>query len=343
MNLKERIQTGLKGEFQGLDNGFNRINDYIFGIQRKCITLIGGLSGTYKSTILDFIIQNAILDAEKKGITFNVFYNSFEIDELSKKCNWLSVQIFLKYGIVVPPEVIKGFGKNRLTDEQQKLVLDLEPEIERLFSKIHWNFTPDNPTGVYNRIWKFMELRGTFIKEDYHDAESNSTKQKIVKFIPNNPKEYNLMCTDHLYLLKKERGFDVKRNIDKFSEYQVETKNMFGFSFINLQQFNQGLSSIERQKFKGVDISPQQSDFRDTTNPYTDADVCLGLMCPYKLDMEECLGYDINKLQEKMLMFKIIKNRLSRDNIAIGLYADAKSGTFKELEPVSKINYKLYE
>lgn len=343
MTLKERIALGLRGDFEGLSNGFNRINDYIFGVQRRCITLIGGLSGTYKSTILDFIIQNAILDAEKKGVTLNLFYNSFEIDELSKKCNWLSVQIYLKYGIVVPPEVIKGFGKNRLTKEQQQLVDDVEPEVERLFSRIQWNFTPENPTGIYNRIWKFMETRGTFEKQDYYDTESNSTKQKIIKFVPKDPDEYNLMCTDHLYLAKKERGFDTKRNIDKLSEYQVETKNMFGFSFINLQQFNQGLSSVERQKYKGVDISPQQSDFRDTTNPYTDSDICLGLMCPSKLDMDECLKYDVNKLGEKMLMFKIIKNRLSRDNIAIGLYADAKSGTFKELEPVDKINYKNYE
>ena len=103
---------------------------------------------------------------------------------------------------------------------------------------------------------------------------------------------------------------------------------MFGFSFINIQQFNQGLSSVERSKFKGVDLSPQQSDFKDSTNPYQDADVVLGTMCPYKLDMNTCLGYDIKKLKDKMIMLKVIKNRLSRDNVAIGLYANPSAGAY---------------
>ena len=63
-----------------------------------------------------------------------------------------------------------------------------------------------------------MEKRGTFIKESYVNAEG-ITKQKIIGFKPNDLSEYNLMCTDHFYLCKKERDFDVKRNIDKFSEY----------------------------------------------------------------------------------------------------------------------------
>lgn len=334
MNLQERIIAGKEGKFEGLDNGLNRVNDYIFGLQRKCITLIGGLSGVYKSTMLDFIIQKAIKDAENKNITLNIFYNSFEIDKLTKQCNWLSVQIYSKYGQIIPPEVIKGLGKNRLTLEQGKLVDTEIPIIEKLFSKIHWNFKPENPTGLYNQVWKFMEKRGKFIEEPYLD-ELGKTKMKKVGFILTNPDEYNLMATDHLYLLKKERGFETKQNIDKFSEYNVELKNMFGMSFINLQQFNQGLSSVDRMKFKGADLSPQHSDFRDTTNPFTDSDLCIGLMCPYKMDMKTCLGYDIDRLKQHMIMFKIIKNRLSTDNIAIGLKVNPKAGSFSELPRVN--------
>jgi hypothetical protein len=64
-------------------------------------------------------------------------------------------------------------------------------------------------------------------------------------------------------------------------------------TFFIVQQFNQGLSSVDRLKFKGADISPQQTDFKDSTNPYQDADVVLGLMNAYKMDLETSLTYNI--------------------------------------------------
>lgn len=75
------------------------------------------------------------------------------------------------------------------------------------------------------------------------------------------------------------------------------------------------------------------------------ADVVLGTMCPYKLDLNSSLGYDITKLKDKMIMLKVIKNRLSRDNIAIGLYVEPKAGLFEELPHPEEFNKNptLYE
>jgi hypothetical protein len=103
------------------------------------------------------------------------------------------------------------------------------------------------------------------------------------------------------------------------------------------------VSSVERAKFKGVDLSPQQSDFKDSTNLYQDADIVLGTMNPYKLDLHESLGYDINKLKSNMIMLKIIKNRLSTDNIAIGLGVNPRAGCFEELPPSSEMTPDMYD
>ena len=333
MSLKNRIQEGLEGKFAGLANGFERVNDYIFGVQRKSITLIGGQSGTFKTTLLDFIILNALEDAESKGIPFTLIYNSFEIDKLTKQCNWLSTHIYKKYGKVIIPEKIKGFGNYRLSREEQELVNKEIPYIENLFNKIKWNFHPTNPTGLHRQCWDLMLSKGTLVKEPYLDSDGKS-QEKIVSFIPNNPEEYVGMVTDHLALISKERGYTTKENIDKFSEYEINLKNLFGMFFIDLQQFNQSISSVERVKFKGVDLSPQQSDFKDTTNPYQNSDLVLGIMSPFKLDISTCLGYDIDILKYRMIMLKIIKNRMSRDNIGIGLLALPEYGSFRELPKV---------
>src|SRR3990167_1912555 len=344
MTFKERIQSGLEGKFKGLSNGLQRVNKFIFGIQRSCYYLIGALSGGGKSTLVDYMLLNAIQDAEKQSIPINVHYYSLEIDGVSKKANWLSVLIYQKYKRVISPETIKGLGDFRLTVEEQEIVNSELEELEKIWSKIHWYWESINPTGIYNNLWKFMDSRGTFEKEKYTDKDG-AIKERIVRFTNNNPEEYNIVVLDHLYLLKLEKRdgqmFTFKANIDKYSEYCVALRNLFGLTFLNIQQFNQGLSSVERQKFKGVDISPQQSDFKDTTNPYQDCDIALGLLNGHKMDMETCIGYNINvagagyNLKDRFRMLKIIKNRLSRDNIAIRLLFQAEAGRFEEL-PMSK-------
>lgn len=341
MNIRDRIKSGLNGDYKGLSNGLDRINKYIFGVQKKCYYLLGGQSGTFKTTLADFMLISALIDADKQGIKMNVYYYSFEIDEITKKCNWLSNIAYIKYKKSIPPEVIKGLGDNRLTAEEQLIIDNCIEDLEVLWAKIKFVFRPTNPTGIYNDLWKAVGARGTFEYEDYIN-DKDEKKKRVISFTLNDEKEVNLLVIDHLYLLKKERGFSPKEFMDKMSEYNVELRNTLGMSMLIVQQFNQGLSSVERQKFKGADLSPSQGDFRDSTNPYQDADVVLGIMNPGKLDMEECMGYDLNQI-ENMILLKIIKNRLSSDNIAIGLQANPKAGNFTELPPANIIDYSKFK
>jgi hypothetical protein len=269
LNLEERISDGISGKYSGLANGFQRLNEVIFGIQRSTYYLLGGQSGTFKTTLCDFMILNAITDALKKGIKLNVFYYSYEIDRITKQCNWLSVIAYQKYGVIIPSETIKGLGEFRLTKEQHKIIQDCIPDVELLFSRINFEFVPSNPTGIFNQCFKFFETIGTVEREKYIDHERKE-KYKIVKYIPNDPNEITIGVLDHLYCLKKERGFAVKETIDKHSEYCVQLRNLFGMSWLNIQQFNRAMSSIDRIKFKGADMSPQESDFKDTGNTYQD-------------------------------------------------------------------------
>ena len=343
MTFEERIQRGLDGQYQGLSNGLDRINKYIFGIQRGCYTLIGGLSGAAKTTLVDFMLINAIQDAESKGVPINIFYYSLEIDEHSKKANWLSVLIYNKYDRIIAPETIKGLGSFRLTEEEQEIVKSETLELNKVWAKINWIWETTNPTGIYKAAWEFMSKRGHFEFEEYID-EFKKPQKRIIKFVNDNQDEYNIIVGDHLALLHVERDFTVKLNLDKLSEYNVRLRNLFGMTIIWLQQFNQGLSSVERQKFKGVDISPQQSDFKDSTTPYADADVVMGIMNAYKMDMEKSIGYNINvpgasyNLKDRFRLLKVIKNRLSRDNISIGLIFQAESGYFEELKNPKEFN-----
>lgn len=341
-DLKSRIEEGLAGKYEGLSNGFDRLNNYIFGVQRKCKTLIGGNSGTGKTTLCDYMVSNAIQDAKAKNIELDVFYYSYEIDKVTKQCNWLSTIIFNKHGITIPPEKIKGLGQNRLDSYELSLVNAEIPYMEEMFSKINFYFKPENPTGMYYTLWKHGEKHGELIYDYYVNSEGKKDR-KIVGFKPHNPDWQCLVVVDHLSLLSLERGFSVKENIDKWSEYCVQLSNQFGISFFNISQFNDSLSSVERSKFKGVDLSPQQSDFKNTRNPYDDSDVVIGLLNPWKLDMRESLNYKLTDFKSNFVMLKIIKNRLSVDNIAIGTLFNPKAGTFIELPKSNEMNEDLYK
>jgi hypothetical protein len=348
MTFEERVKAGLDGKFKGLSNGLNRINSVIFGVQRSCYTLIGGASGSCKTSFEDYVLLQAIQDATGKGITINVKYYCLEISEHSKKATWLSMLIYEKYGIEVKREAINGFGDFRLTEAEQKLCNDVLPELDVIWNSIDWTFTAVNPTGVYKDAWEFMSKRGTFIYDGTYVDDKGNEKQKIEKFVPNDPEEYNVIVADHIALFSYERGFTLKENLDKLSEYAVTLRNLFGYSIHFIQQFNQGLSSVDRQKFKGVDLSPQQSDFKDSTSPYQDCDIALGLMNANKMGMEECMGYNINKTNQYPLggcfrMLKVIKNRLSIDDVTIGLAFLGKSGRFEELPPVKKMTIEDYK
>jgi hypothetical protein len=330
MDLQKRIADGLEGKYSGLKNGFNRINKYIYGVQRGFYTLIGGLSGSAKTTLVDFKLLKALEDAEAKQIPLHMFYYSYEIDETTKKCNWLSNRVYSVHKKVIPPQVIAGFGEdNRLTQEQEILVESQRPYIDALFERINFRFDANNPIGIRLELFKHAEKIGKFIFEEYESE--GQTKKKIVGYIPNDPDAYTIVAMDHIALAQVLHGKTLKENIDMLSAMFIWFRNMCGFTFYIVQQFNQGLNSVDRMKFKGADITPQQNDFKDSTNPYTDSDVAIGIMNAWKMDMQECFGYDLSILKEKFRLYKIIKNRKGRDNLMFGCFFDAESGSFAEL------------
>lgn len=332
MTLDERVQAGLAGKYQGLNNGLGPdINRYIYNFQTGLYVLYGGLSGAAKTTLVDFIIQNAKEDATTKGRSFKCFYYSYEIRKEVKKLNWLSVHIYRKYGVIISPETIGGMGDLRMSPEEQKLVEAETPHIEDLFENhITFRFEAQNPTGIFHELWEYAKANGTFLKETYKDHEGKQ-KERITGYIPNDPAQVVSVVLDHMANCKRERDYTLKENIDKLSEYAIILRNLCGYRFDFVQQFNQSLNSVDRMKLKGVDLSPQQNDFKDSTNPYTDADLVIGVMNPWKMDFKEYLGHDLTILKEKFRLVKLIKSRLGRDNVSFAFAFKGEAGSFKPL------------
>lgn len=355
----QRFDDGQAGKYQGLDNGLGRINKYIYNIQRKWYYLFGGLSNSGKTTLVDSMLLNAIRDAKEKGIELDIFYYSYEIDGETKFAQWMSNHIHRKYDMTIAPEAIAGLGDNRLERYQAELVkMELE-EVQEIFKSIHFRFDPTNPTGIYKELFDYYSKTGEWEEESYrtiekdrYDNDIEVEKKRIVSYKSNNPEKYVIVVMDHIALCKLERQYSLKQNIDKMSEYCVWLRNICSTTFMILQQFNQGLHSIERKKYNGEELVPQQNDFKDSGNPYQDCDTAVGIMNPHAMKSAETkiFEYDIKKIRTNFRILNIIKNRKGRAQLVFGYYFNPKTAFFRDLpkyedlssDDVDKINEGIY-
>ena len=151
--MKSRIEAGLYGDYEGLSNGLTRINDYIFGLQRSSYTLIGGLSGSAKTTFLDYIILNAIQDAEAKGkavIAGTFLYPVLmAADILMYDATHVPVGIDNKQHLEITRDIARKFNKEYgveyFQEPKEYLIKDMQlvPGIDgRKMSKSYGNHIP---------------------------------------------------------------------------------------------------------------------------------------------------------------------------------------------------------
>lgn len=350
MKFDKRFTEGQNGEYRGLDNGLGRINNHIYNVQKKWYYLIGGLSGTGKTTLVDSMLQAAIRNAEDEGIEIDIFYYSYEIDSETKFAQWLSNHVYAKHNIEIPPEKIAGLGNNILPSYQQDLVRLEIPYMEKIFNKINFRFDPTNPTGIYRELFDYYSSIGEWEWETYKstdesgklDSQGNPLEVSKTRIAGYKRKKegYTIVVLDHLALCKIENKYTLKENIDRISQYAVWLRNICGTTFFMLQQFNQGLNSIDRKKYNGEDLLPQQNDFKDSGNPFQDSDTALGIMNPHAMNTSstKVVGYDLREIKRNFRLINIIKNRKGKAGVIEGYYFNPKTGHFKSLPDFGEIS-----
>jgi hypothetical protein len=155
--------------------------------------------------------------------------------------------------------------------------------------KLIIDYKDSNPTGIRNYLLNYARENGTFIFEDYV-TENNGQKlrkQRLAGYSPNNPEKYTIILIDHVRKCPIERGFTHKQNIDKLLEYQVQLRNLCGFTFIDIIHLNRNLANVDRMRYSGDRLFPSSEDIKDTGNISEECNIMLTMMNPtderYKL------------------------------------------------------------
>ncbi len=350
-NFEQEIQEGLKTDL--IPMGFDRLSSHV-GIRKSTYYLLGGLTGSGKTSLLDdaFVLNPydyVISDKNTTGIKLKIFYFSMERRKNYKLGKWLSRKVFIDTGVIISVNKILGWVSKeyKLTKDEHDLVGMQKDYINYMLNDVVTIIeNPQNPMGIKKTIDAYAEFNGTWVQMDKHNRI----------YTPNNNKEIVLVIYDHIGLQKKEtrkypngdsiRLSSKKEIIDQSSEDARKFRDVYGYSIVKVSQFNRSLSNPTR--IKNGDVEPMLEDYKESNNICEDADVVLSLFDPWRYKVPDPSGYNLDMLRDqfgaKMYRnLKILKNSFGIEDTRIGLSFQPIIGMFKEMPKLDNVTNTDYQ
>ncbi len=331
--LAKEVNDGLNGRNAGIPMGFDRLNKYI-SLRRANTYLIGGYTGSGKTSLLDdaFVLNPVdwwMHNKDKSQQRIKVIYWSMERRKGFKLGKWICRRIFLDHGVIISLPKLMGWGGEKMSSTEHDYFLMYEDYINEFLEHVTIIERPQNPMGIKKYMDDYALKNGTVEKiDDYHTI-----------YHPNDPNLITEVVYDHLGLQKGEKRKEIiyrskKEIIDLSSEDARHFRDFYGFSPIQVSQFNRDIANPTR--IKNGDVEPMLEDFKESGNTQEDADIVLALFDPMRYNVPDPAGYNLDKLRDsegrKMYRsLKILKNTYGADDIQIGLAFQPVVGHFKEM------------
>lgn len=342
--LFHEIERGIEGKNRGIPMGFNRLNKYI-GIRKSMYYLVGGLTGSGKTSFIDdaFVLnpfdwyyENHIKN-DRTDIRLRINYWSMERSRTYKLAKWLARKIYIDKGVEIQVSKLLGWNSEKLTNEELEMVKEYEPYMDAMEQVITIYDGADNAVGIAKEIKRYALEHGQIVDVDEYNK----------KYIPNDENLITLWVVDHIGLLKTTKAQPTKKQaIDKMSDEFRYARDLYGFSFIAVSQFNRSIANPIR--IKTGDVEPQLEDFKESSSTQDDADVVLALFDPIRYKVDDPSGYDLDQLRDEygakyFRSMRLIKNSYGEDDIRIGLAFMGSIGYFKEMPKRVDMTDDIYE
>lgn len=328
--LKAEVEKGLEGKNGGIPMGFDRLSQYV-GIRKGLFYLVGGLTGSGKTTFVDdaFVLNpydwSISEEGRKSGIKIRFWYRSMERSTTYKFAKWVSRKIFIDQGIIIPVNRLLGWTQ-KMTHDEHDLFLCYEDYMKELQENIIIFPGAENPVGIAKDLKKYALTKGTIEEVDEYN--------KV--YVPDDPNEITIVVIDHIGLLKTTKDQPTKKEaIDKMSSELQYARDFYGFSPVVVSQFNRSISNPMR--IKNGDVEPQLEDFAESSSTQNDADVIMALFDPLRYNVPDVSGYNLDKLRDEygnkyFRSLRVIKNTYGADDLRVGLAFFGQIGMFKELK-----------
>lgn len=336
--LFNKIEKGRKGENIGLKTGIPKMDEFTGGIQ-PLYTLIFGVSGSGKSALaLYTCMYRPLKDYPNKNI--KICYFSLELSAELLLAKLLCLYIFEEFGRIIPFTKLMSWT-NILEDEDYKYVIQARQWLESIESKLVIYDTALTANSFYSKVKNLLEENGEF----YPSADGRRTLYK-----KNDPNQTIIVVVDHLNLTTAINGRSKKEEIDLISKEAVTLRNQCSISFYMLMQENRNSASMDRRKAELTECSSE--DIQDSSAPFHDCEVCIGVYYPLKFRLKTHKHYPIiiddpssdwEGLRDRYRSLQLIKNRQGQSEKAVPVNFFGEIGYWKQFPKADEVkDFKKY-
>lgn len=307
------VDEGREGHNIGLSTGSAKLDLYADGYLPGVSFLIGGASGTGKTTFTLYryvycpLVAYLRGECQERDPHWKMF--SLEMTRSQVYAKLVSMYIFDNYGVELRFKQIFSRGKDCiLSDEEYELLTKCKDFIKILDERLSFF------EGSLNEA--------TYLKEMNEELEKWGTFEEG-RYIPDNPHMILGVVIDHMTLIKASNGRSKKEEIDAISRDSVQIRNNTKIvSPIMISQFNRNSNGQERMK-QGLQ-DPSIEDYKDSGSLVEDSMVVIGLFSPHKYKLSTYKKYNIKTLEQCFIGVFILKSRFGASDMMIptGFYGD---------------------
>ena len=307
------VDEGREGHNIGLSTGSAKLDLYADGYLPGVSFLIGGASGTGKTTFTLYryvycpLVAYLRGECQERDPHWKMF--SLEMTRSQVYAKLVSMYIFDNYGVELRFKQIFSRGKDCiLSDEEYELLTKCKDFIKILDERLSFFEGSLNEATYLKEMNEELEKWGTF--EDG-------------RYIPDNPHMILGVVIDHMTLIKASNGRSKKEEIDAISRDSVQIRNNTKIvSPIMISQFNRNSNGQERMK-QGLQ-DPSIEDYKDSGSLVEDSMVVIGLFSPHKYKLSTYKKYNIKTLEQCFIGVFILKSRFGASDMMIptGFYGD---------------------
>lgn len=316
----KKVEEGRKGNNMGIPSGFPKLDKYIYGIQKRFLSVIMGDSGSGKSSLALFmyVYQPLKYSMEHPEIPINILALSFEMSQEVLLAKLLSLYILDTYHIDISYSEIFSLN-DVISDEKLNYIYDAKEWLNKVDEKITIYTDPLTSVGINNILRAWSSHFGEFKDTDTGEV-----------FIKNDPNQYLIVLLDHCKLLKNN-GNGIKHEIDETAKHFISYRNKCDLTICAIQQANRQFKSMDRRNSEHNYLELQ--DAQDTADMTQAAELVIGVYHPFREKKQKCEEFDISKLRDNFRLIQLLKGRFGQSDIMEGCIFRGNIGYLKELDP----------
>lgn len=347
--FNQLFQRNFTDEQVGIPISFKKLERYVHGIQRSRYWLFGGLTGSGKTACVDELFVIGLFDwwyenykCDESEYKISWIYNSMERNSDYKIAKWTALKLFKDTGDLISADTMIGATKksedpllikeNQLLHFHKERIEGYEKYFDELDKHIIIYSGSASPDAIRKRYKKAAKKFGKYVeeKDEYGDVVK-------VKYEYHHPNHIVIGINDHI---GKIEGDEDKRTIDAHSKNMGNLRDLELFVLVDISQFNRAVASDLRKK--NDDMYPRLEDFKNTANTQENSDYVLALFDPYRYNVKEFNGYDVESFisatgENRYRNLSLLKNSYGASDIDFGLGFLGEVGKFYELPTSGEI------